>query len=69
MITTPEVLDDGSTIPCAVFFADNMVFGPQWRIGNFVRIEMLVIDMTAYYAPEDIWASDIELHRQLQYVE
>jgi hypothetical protein len=27
----------------AVYFADNMAFTPQWRIGNLVRIEMMVL--------------------------
>jgi hypothetical protein len=31
---------------CAVYFADNMVFAPQWRTDNLVRIEMMIIDMT-----------------------
>ncbi|MBU1158172.1 MAG: hypothetical protein KKE24_02410 [Candidatus Thermoplasmatota archaeon] len=66
MITVPDGADEGATMDCAVFFADNMVYGPQWRIGNFVRIEMLVIDMTGYSAPEEIWTSDIELFDDYQ---
>ena len=27
----------------AVYFADNMAFTPQWRLGNLVRIEMMVL--------------------------
>ncbi|MBE0518087.1 MAG: hypothetical protein IH630_02530 [Thermoplasmata archaeon] len=63
MITDP----DGGTMDCSVFFADNMVYGPQWRIGNLVRIEMMVFDMSKYETPaipaepEDICTSDFEL--------
>jgi hypothetical protein len=39
---------DGFTeIPCAVYFADNMAFGPQWRVGGLVRIELAVINLDA----------------------
>ena len=31
----------------AVYFADNMAFTPQWRIGNLVRIEMMVLKVSA----------------------
>lgn len=31
------------TYDYAVYFADNMAFTPQWRIGNLVRIEMMVL--------------------------
>lgn len=34
-------------IPCAVYFADNMAFGPQWRVGGLVRIELAVINLDA----------------------
>ena len=45
MITVPT---PGETISCAVYFADNMVFAPQWRTGNLVRIEMMIIDMNGF---------------------
>ena len=38
------VPEDEENFPVSMYFADNMVFTPQWRIGNFVRIEMMVID-------------------------
>lgn len=44
IVTVPAA---GESISCAVYFADNMVFAPQWRTGNLVRIEMMVIDMAA----------------------
>ena len=43
IITTP---DGDGPISCAVYFADNMVFAPQWRTDGLVRIEMMIIDMT-----------------------
>ncbi|UCE80875.1 MAG: hypothetical protein JSV94_00025 [Methanobacteriota archaeon] len=45
MITKP---DGEETISCAVYFADNMVFAPQWRTDGLVRIEMMIIDMTGF---------------------
>ncbi len=30
----------------AVYFADNMAFTPQWRIGNLVRIETMILKVT-----------------------
>jgi hypothetical protein len=38
----PYTPTDG-TYDYAVYFADNMAFTPQWRIGNLVRIEMMVL--------------------------
>ena len=45
IITTP---DGDGPISCAVYFADNMVFAPQWRTDGLVRIEMMIIDMTDF---------------------
>lgn len=50
MVTLPS---GGVPISCAVYFADNMVFAPQWRVDNLVRIEMMIIDMTGSGNPED----------------
>ncbi len=36
---------DGGAIPVGVYFADNMVYAPQWRIGNLVRIETMVLNV------------------------
>jgi len=57
-----------------VYFADNMVFTPQWRTGNFVRIEMMVIDMTnladanmdGLIDPLDIPAADVDMYTQAE---
>jgi hypothetical protein len=44
----------------AVYFADNMAFAPQWRTGNLVRIEIMVLkvynltDPDGSPAPDDI---------------
>lgn len=47
MIITMPPPGSGS-ISCAVYFADNMVFAPQWRTGGLVRIEMMIINMTGF---------------------
>jgi hypothetical protein len=57
IITQPE----NGAIPCAVFFADNMVYAPQWRIGGLVRIEAMVINITDLTSPEDIADSDLNV--------
>jgi hypothetical protein len=46
IITVPSL--GSEPISCAVYFADNMVFAPQWRTGGLVRIEMMIIDMTTF---------------------
>ena len=59
IITIPETEEPMS---CAVYFADNMVYAPQWRIGNYVRIETMVLDMTGYTAPENISTTDLDIY-------
>ncbi|UCE80534.1 MAG: hypothetical protein JSV94_05090 [Methanobacteriota archaeon] len=59
IITTPSGDDP---ISCAVFYADNMVYAPQWRLGNYVRLEAMVIDMTGYDSPRDILTTDVNLY-------
>ncbi|HUV61054.1 MAG TPA: hypothetical protein VMW71_02680 [Thermoplasmata archaeon] len=59
MITQPS--DSNYPISCAVFYADNMVYGPQWRIGNFVRIEAMVLNMDGYDSAHDLWTDDTEI--------
>jgi len=46
-----------------VYFADNMVFTPQWRTGNLVRIEMMVIDLGASL-PKEVLKSEIDMYDQ-----
>ena len=59
IITAPS----GSTaMSCAVFYADNMVYAPQWRLDNYVRIEVMVIDMTDYASSRDIQMTDVSLY-------
>ncbi|MBU1158619.1 MAG: hypothetical protein KKE24_04695 [Candidatus Thermoplasmatota archaeon] len=59
IITAPS----GTTpMSCAVFYADNMVYAPQWRLDNYVRIETMVIDMTDYDSARDIMATDVSLY-------
>jgi uncharacterized membrane protein YgcG len=58
---------DGETMSCAVFYADNMVYGPQWRIGNFVRIEAMVLNMDDYDSAKDLTVSDTDLYPSVEY--
>lgn len=60
MISTPA--DGAETIPCAVFFADNMVYTPQWRLDNYVRIEVMVLNMTGYADPSELTVSATDLY-------
>lgn len=59
MITTPSGTEP---IPCAVFFADNMVYAPQWRLDNYVRIETMVLDVTGYASSRDIPVEATDLY-------
>jgi len=59
MITAPS---GDVPMSCAVFYADNMVYAPQWRLDNYVRIETMVIDMTGYDTPRDILTTDVNLY-------
>lgn len=59
IITAPSGTE---RMPCAVFYADNMVYAPQWRMDNYVRIETMVIDMTGYDSARDILATDVSLY-------
>jgi hypothetical protein len=47
---------------CAVFFADNMVYSPQWRLDNCVRIEMMVLNMDSYTMSTEIKTADTDLY-------
>lgn len=54
-----------------LYFADNMVFTPQWRTDNYVRLEFMVMDMTGLVDhdgdgvdPKDIPAADIDMYLQ-----
>jgi hypothetical protein len=49
-----------------VYFADNMVFTPQWRIGNLVRIEMMVIDLDTLLLPKDVHKDEIDKYTQAE---
>ena len=62
MITAPAGDDP---ISCAVFFADNMVYAPQWRLDNYVRIETMVLDMTDYASSREILRTDTDLYPEI----
>jgi uncharacterized membrane protein YgcG len=59
IITAPS---GSAPMSCAVFYADNMVYAPQWRLDNYVRIEAMVIDMTGYDSSRDILTTDVNLY-------
>lgn len=59
MITAPT---GEEPISCAVFFADNMVYAPQWRLDNYVRIETMVLDTTDYTSSREIKRIDTDLY-------
>mgnify|MGYP006961785660 CR=1 FL=1 len=56
---TPGVSDPN--MEYAVYFADNMAFTPQWRLGNLVRVETMVLK--AFETNDDgvLNASDIPI--------
>ncbi len=62
MITMPEGTEP---ISCAVFFADNMVYAPQWRVDNYVRIEVMVLNMTDYTSSREILRTDTDLYTEV----
>ncbi len=49
-ITEPPEGADSMNV--AVYFADNMAFTPQWRLGNYIRIEIMVLNVTDLEDPE-----------------
>jgi len=62
-------------LPVGLYFADNMVFTPQWRTDNYVRIEFMIIDMTNLVDiagdgvdPTDIPAADIDMYTQAEII-
>jgi uncharacterized membrane protein YgcG len=60
IITAPA--DGAETISCAVFFADNMVYTPQWRLDNYVRIEVMVLNMDGLADPSELLVSATDLY-------
>ena len=66
MITAPSGSDP---ISCAVFYADNMVYAPQWRLDNYVRIEAMVLDMSEYNSTRDIWTTNVSLYPSVDYAD
>ena len=62
VVTIPEGDD---LIPVAVYFADNMVYAPQWRLDNLVRIETMIINTTDYACAQEILKNDTDLYPSL----
>lgn len=60
IITAPA--EGAETMSCAVFFADNMVYAPQWRLDNYVRIEVMVLNMDSYADPSELVVADTNLY-------
>jgi hypothetical protein len=46
--------DGDATMPVAVYFADNMVYTPQWRTGSLVRIETMILNVSTCYVGDDL---------------
>lgn len=65
IVTVPA--SETEPMSCAVFFADNMVYAPQWRLDNYVRIEMMVIDMTGLSSSRDIPFTATDLYPNTLY--
>ena len=60
--TSPLPITPADSAPgYAVYFADNMVYGPQWRLGNLVRIETMVLKLDDYNSDGVANALDIPL--------
>lgn len=67
--TATEIHDDyvpimEGPIDVAVYFADNMAFTPQWRLGNFIRIEMMILNATGVEDPSGIDLADTDVYGQ-----
>lgn len=60
IITAPA--EGAETMSCAVFFADNMVYTPQWRLDNYVRIEVMVLNMDGYADPSELLVEATDLY-------
>lgn len=60
--------DGEDPMDVAVYFADNMAFTPQWRLGNFIRIEMIVLNATGLEDPSgiDIGGTDVYTQEELR---
>ncbi|HUT27161.1 MAG TPA: hypothetical protein VMW85_03845 [Methanomassiliicoccales archaeon] len=67
-VPVPIILPgEGENFPVTVYFADNMVFTPQWRIGNFVRIEMMIIDLRGSgggMQPKDVSSLEMNIYEK-----
>lgn len=65
-----EVPAEGETMPVAVYFSDNMVFAPQWRVENNVRVETMILDLTGpedtILTPREIPYADIDMYEQYE---
>ncbi len=57
------------TIDYAIAFADNMAFTPQWRVGNLVRIEIMVLEAYDTNGDGMTTAADVPLNVNLGYTQ
>ena len=57
------------SIDYAIAFADNMVFTPQWRVGNLVRIEVMVLEAYDTNGDGITTAADVPLNVNLGYTQ
>jgi hypothetical protein len=56
--------DGADSIDVGVYFADNMAFAPQWRLGNFIRIEIMVLDVTGLSDPSELLIEETNVYTQ-----
>jgi len=57
--------DGEGPMDVAVYFGDNLAFTPQWRLGNFIRIEIMILDADCD-SPSDILLSDTDVYNQTE---
>ena len=53
-------------IDVAVYFGDNLAFTPQWRLDNYIRIEIMILNATGKDAPEDILIEETDIEGYTQ---
>jgi len=66
-ITEVPIDDEDGKIPVAVYFADNMVYTPQWRVGNLVRIETMILNVSTCLIDEvpDMTVMPLEVSKSI----
>ncbi len=63
-IPISEPPEGSDSMEVGVYFADNMAFTPQWRLGNFIRIEIIILDVTDLADPSELLLSETNVYTQ-----